>query len=166
MERTSTGAVVVGEVSGLHGLEGWIKVHSYTQPQDNITQYAPWKVAGRPLLVEASKRYGKALVAKLEGIDHRDAAEPLVGHAIEVDRASFVPPEPGHYYWADLIGLRVLNAERKDLGSVKSLLETGAHDVLVVEGDRERLIPFVTGTVVTAVDIAGGALHVDWDDEF
>lgn len=166
MERSGTAAVVVGEISGLHGLEGWIKVLSYTQPRDNITRYSPWRVSGRPLLVEESKRQGKALVAKLEGIDHRDAAESLVGHAIEVDRASFAAPEPGHYYWADLIGLKVINTEGMELGRVTSLIETGAHDVLVVAGERERLIPFALDAVIRSVDIEAGTLLVDWHEEF
>lgn len=166
MERTGNAAVVVGEISGLHGLEGWVKVLSYTQPRDNISRYSPWRVGGRPLLVEQSKRQGKAIVVKLEGIDHRDAAEPLVGHAIEVDRASFEPLQPGHYYWTDLIGLKVINTEGKELGRVASLLETGAHDVLVVAGERERLIPFALDAVVKSVDLESGTVCVDWDDEY
>ncbi len=75
-------------------------------------------------------------------------------------------PEPGEYYWFDLVGLRVVTVDDVDLGRVTAMMETGANDVLVVQGDRERLIPMVADEFVTAVDLEAGTIRVEWDPEF
>jgi 16S rRNA processing protein RimM len=78
-----------------------------------------------------------------------------------------LPPAPeGEYYWTDLIGLTVINREGVTLGQVDHLLETGANDVLVVKGERERLIPFLLELVVLEVDLAQRMLRVDWEEDF
>jgi 16S rRNA processing protein RimM len=156
--------LVLGYISGLHGVQGWVKVFSYTDPRDNILNYSPWELAGRSLKVEHGRIQGKGLVAKLSGIDDRDAAAVLLGAEIKVARERLPPLPEGEYYWADLCGLRVFDQAGRCLGVVDHLLETGANDVLVVKGEREILIPLVFGPVVKEVDLAGGSLRVDWED--
>jgi 16S rRNA processing protein RimM len=105
-------------------------------------------------------------VAQLEGIDDREAAGELVRHEIAVPRSELPPAEPGEFYWVDLIGLEVETLEGVVLGRVVDLVETGANDVLVVQGDRERLLPFVQGQCVRSIDLDSGRMTVDWDPDF
>ena len=81
-------------------------------------------------------------------------------------RDALPPPKPGEYYWVDLEGLRVETVEGMELGRIDHLFATGANDVLVVRGERERMIPFVQPEVVTGVDFDAGVVVVDWDPEF
>lgn len=162
--------VVLGGIAGAYGIKGWVKLRSYTQPQDNILDYAPWWVGSgdrrremRPLEARA---HGKGLVVRLEGVDDRDAAQALNGEPVSVPRDALPALSDGEYYWADLIGLEVLDLDGRSFGRVSQLMETGANDVLVVRGDRERLIPFLVDQVVKDVDLEAGELVVDWDADF
>ena len=113
--------------------------------------------------LEAVKLHGDGVVAKLAGIDDRDASEALGNCYVGAPREALPVTAPDEYYWSDLIGLALVNMQDQPLGRVKSLIETGAHQVLVVaDGERERLLPFV-GHVVRAVDVAEGVIRVDWD---
>lgn len=173
--------VVLGRISGLFGVRGWLKVHSYTRPIDNLLDYDCWLVVDRsaegrqeqwrPFRVVAARPHGKTLVVQLanaEGgvIADRDAAAALLDADIAVARADMPPLPPGEYYWHDLVGLEVVNREALSFGHVTRMLETGANDVLVVEGDGERLIPFVMGVIVDSVDLEAGRIMVDWDADF
>ncbi len=143
---------------------------SYTEPRDNMLTYASWLVGSdgqlRKFEVENSRWNGKVMVAKLAGIQDRDESAELIGRGIFVDRVDFPELEHDEFYWADLIGLEVLTEDGVCLGRIEQLMETGANDVLVVRGDRERLIPFVLREVVKQVDLAQGRLIVDWMPDF
>ena len=162
--------LTVGKIVGLHGVGGWIKLESYTQPRMAIFAYRPWRLvlAGTELEVASAQGHeqGKGMVAKLPDCDDRDAVAKLVGATIRVPRSALPRPKRGEYYWTDLEGLTVLTVEGIDLGKVSHLFATGANDVLVVRGERERLIPFVTGQFVKKVDLEAGRITVDWDPEF
>lgn len=143
---------------------------SYTEPRDNMLTYASWLVGSdgqlRKFEVENSRWNGKVMVAKLAGIQDRDESAELIGRGIFVDRVDLPELEHDEFYWADLIGLEVLTEDGVCLGRIEQLMETGANDVLVVRGDRERLIPFVLREVVKQVDLAQGRLIVDWMPDF
>ncbi len=145
-------------------------MYSYTQPRENIVQYQPWhlKQGGdwQPRQVAEGKRHGKGVVARLEDCVDRDQALHLMGNEIGIRRDQLPDTAPGEYYWGDLQGLEVVTEHGESLGTVDHLLETGANDVLVVKGDRERLIPFVLQQVVTRVDLDAGTIQVDWDKDF
>jgi 16S rRNA processing protein RimM len=162
--------LLLGQVVGVHGLQGWLKLRSHTDPIDAILNYQPWQLRHRggeqQIARVRSKMQTKGLVIQLPGIDTREAAEALVGAEIWVDRSLLPPAAPGEYYWVDLEGLAVATVDGRDLGRVHHVMATGANDVLVVHGDRERLIPFVQPDVVTAVDLDAGRITVDWDPEF
>lgn len=156
-------------------MRGWVKVYSYTDPPENLLKYSRWQV-GRDgdwlsmRLVEG-RVHGKGLVALLapgedEPIEDRDAAAELMGRDIAVTRDQLPPLAEGRYYWADLIGLRVINRDGVELGTVERMMDTGAHGVLVVAGDRERLIPLVIGEIVDEVDLDAGRIVVDWAADF
>ncbi|HST28543.1 MAG TPA: ribosome maturation factor RimM [Rudaea sp.] len=162
--------LTVGKIVGIHGVDGWVKLESWTEPRLRIFSYRPWRLtlAGAEFEVASAQGHeqGKGMVAKLPGCDDRDAAAKLVGAAIQVPRSALPKPKRGEYYWTDLEGLAVATVEGVDLGKVSHLFATGANDVLVVQGERERLIPFVTGQFVKEVDLKAGRITVDWDPEF
>ncbi|MGR9106092.1 MAG: ribosome maturation factor RimM [Gammaproteobacteria bacterium] len=160
-----------GYVSGVYGTKGWIKIFSYTEPRENILGFPVWLLgngADQPLRVSVEKGgwRGKSLVAKLAGVDTRDQAASLIGRVIFVNRAEFAELPADRYYWVDLVGLKVFTEDGRALGIIEGLLETGAHDVLIVRGDRERLIPFVLEYIVKSVDIEEGRLIAAWDPDF
>ena len=107
-----------------------------------------------------------SVAAWLEGCEDRDRAQALAGATVAVRRAELPDPGEGEHYWADLIGLTVVSAAGQELGRVAGLMATGANDVLVVQGERERLIPFLPGSVVQEVDLAARRVRVDWDPDF
>ena len=159
--------MVLGRIDGLFGVKGWVKVYSYTEPREAVLDYKDW-LLGREgrwqrVVLAEGKRHGKAVIARLEGIEDRDAAAELTGSDIGVDRDALPAPGDGHYYWADLEGLTVVRKDGTELGKVAYLMATGANDVLVVDGAAERLIPFVPETVILDVDLAAGVIRVDWE---
>jgi 16S rRNA processing protein RimM len=162
--------LLLGELVGVHGLQGWLKLRSHTDPVDAILGYRPWLLRHRGserLLEQVRGRVqGKGLAVQLPGVDSREAAEALVGAEIWVDRDALPPAAPGEYYWTDLEGLDVVTVDGVPLGRIHHMLATGANDVMVVHGDRERLVPFVQPDVVTRVDLADRRVTVDWDPEF
>ena len=160
--------VPLGHVSGVHGIKGWVKIHSLTQPREAILEYQPWLLgeSHEAVRVREGQKHGNRVIALLENIEDRDQAEALVNQAIAVYRDQFPDLPGGEYYWTDLIGLTVRLEDGTELGTIRNLLETGAHDVLVIDGDRERLVPFVPGEYVKRVDLDEGIVVVDWDPEF
>ncbi|HEY4531335.1 MAG TPA: ribosome maturation factor RimM [Luteimonas sp.] len=163
--------ILLGRVHGAFGVRGELKLESFTDPARSIFRYQPWILRdgqGRERELEGvrGREGGKGLVATFPGIEDREAAEALRGTEVWVPRAALPPPAPGEYYWVDLEGLRVVNAEGVDFGTVSHLFSTGANDVLVARGDRERMIPFVTPDYVVSVDFDAGLVTVDWDPEF
>lgn len=162
--------VVLGRISGVFGVKGWVKVFSHTDPRNNILRYKKWLLkegsAWREVKLSQGQVHGKGVIAKLEGVDDRDQAASLMDTEIAIQRDVLPNLQAGEYYWADLIGLDVQNLQTVDLGTVDHLFETGANDVLVVKGERERLIPYVPEQVIVEIDLAGNRLVVDWDEEF
>lgn len=146
-------------------------MYSHTRPRENIVRYRPWYLRRPGSDWEArgvleGRIQGKGVVARLEGCEDRDQARQLIGCEIGIRREQLPAPAQGEYYWADLVGLEVKDTAGVSLGRVVHLFDTGANDVMVVQGERERLIPFVTGRVVLEVDIATGCIRVDWDRDF
>lgn len=159
----------MGRVAAPFGIKGWVKVQPFSDDPGTLMDFASWRIGRgaehRQYSVETVQDHGKAMVAKLEGIDDRDKAYALRGMEISVARSSLPPPADDEYYWSDLIGLTAINREGIELGKVESLMETGAHDLLVIRGKREYLIPFV-GQFVGKVDVAGGQIEVDWGEDY
>jgi 16S rRNA processing protein RimM len=162
--------VVVGRIAGLYGVKGWVKVTSYTKPRKNILDYRPWCLERAGVIEQvdptAGREQGKGLIAQIAGIEDRDAAAGIIGADILVSRELFAQTGDDEYYWRDLVGLRVMTIDGVNLGVVDSLLETGANDVLVVMGERRRLIPVVLDDVIKRIDLAAATITVDWSPEF
>jgi len=151
-------------------LRGWVKVYAETRERTDILEFDRWYLC-RPdgwqaVKVIEGRAQAKGVIAQLEGIVHCDQARALIGTEIAVRKADLPPAEPGTYYWDDLVGLKVVNLEGIEFGTVSHLFETGgANDVVVVQGERERLIPYIKD-VVKNVDLQARVLRVDWDAEF
>ncbi|MGH8751233.1 MAG: ribosome maturation factor RimM [Burkholderiales bacterium] len=164
-KKTPEEMVAMGRVAAPYGVQGWIKIEPYTETPDSLTRYAAWWVCDedewREIAVAEAKPQGKIIVAKLAGVEDRTAAQGLKGALIAVKRSDLPPAGNGEYYWADLINLQVVNLAGEELGTVTSLLATGANDVMQVMGERERLIPFIS-QVVREVDLQHGVIRVDW----
>ncbi len=163
----TTQPVVLGRITGLFGVRGWVKVYSYTEPREAVLEYDRWLLSDkddwREATVAEGQRHGKTVIARIEGCVDRDQAAALIGTNIAVPRGALPETGKGQFYWSDLEGLRVVHRDGAELGRVVCLLETGANDVMVVEGERERLIPFVMDKVVLGVDLDKGEIEVDWE---
>jgi 16S rRNA processing protein RimM len=159
----------MGRIAAPFGIKGWIKVQPYSEDPGTLMDFASWRVGrGDQQLhygVEEIQDHSNALIAKLEGINDRDQAFALRGLEVSVPRSALPPPEENEFFWADLIGLLAINHQGIELGRVESLMETGAHDVLVVKGKREHLIPFIEA-FVGKVDMAAGRIEVDWGEDY
>lgn len=161
--------VVIGSVVGIHGIRGWVKIHAYTRDRSGIADYGAWQLgqndAWREFKVEDVRAQGAGLAAKLAGVETREAAAALMGLDIAVPVTELPALPPGEYYWAQLQGLEVESVAGVAFGRVSHLFDTGANDVMVVKGERERLIPFIRDVII-AVDLAARCIRVDWDADF
>ena len=159
----------MGRITGAFGIRGWVKIQPFTETPESLTAYGEWWVEGdggwHARKVEEVKVQAQSVVARFAGCTDRDQAALFRGREIAVPREAFPEAQGNEFYWADLIGLRVVNKAGEDLGTVSRLVETGANDVLVVEGDRERLIPFIED-VVLEVDLAARTIRVDWGADY
>jgi len=162
--------IVVGKIAGVFGVQGWCKIFSHTSPRKNILQYSPWYLKRngewQSVKILNGRPQGKGIVAQFEGVDDRTAAEALRETEIAIKPEQLPALANDEYYWSDLIGLDVVTVNGVDFGKVTDMMETGANDVLIAKGDKERLIPFLQGDVVTEVDLQAGRITVDWDPEF
>ena len=160
----------VGKISGVFGIKGWVKVFSFTECRENILSYSPWLLKKesetRLVAVIDGKLQGKAVVAQLDGVNDRDQAASFMGWDIYITPEQLPKVAKDEYYWSDLIGLKVETDLGVQLGVVESLLETGANDVVIVKGERERVIPFLQGQTIMAIDLEAGRMVVDWDPDF
>lgn len=160
----------VGHISGVFGVKGWLKIFANTDKKENILSYKPWYIergnVRKAVKVKIGKPHGKTIIALLDGIDDRNEAERWVGSDIYITVDQLPNLREDEFYWSDLIGLNVVSTTGETFGVIDEMLETGANDVIVVKGDRERLIPFVLDQVVKSVDLDKQQMTVDWDADF
>ena len=171
--------VIMGRIVAPYGIFGWVKILPDTEVIDGLFDYESWWIGKdntwQEVEIETAKVHNDVLVAKLVGVDDRDAALRCKGKQVAVPRDQLPEADEDEYYWSDLIGLSVKNKQGIDFGTVIDVFETGANDVLAVKSNSvniddvlksiERLIPFI-GDVVLEVDIAAKTMLVDWDADF
>lgn len=167
--------VELGKIVGVWGVKGWVKLHSYTRNRVDINQYKTWYLQAprsnsEPSSIEVveCREQGQGIVAQLAGIVDRDQALALSSHKIFVKKSDLPKLPEGEFYWQELFGLAVSN-DTTLIGTIDSILETGANDVLVCKnkdkGEPDVLIPY-TNEVVLEVDVAQGVMKVDWDASY
>jgi 16S rRNA processing protein RimM len=156
----------MGRVLGPFGIQGWIKLKTFTEDPDGLARHPNWwlrtKSGWRSAVLQDFKVRPAAVSARLEGVDDRNAAEALRGFDVAVTRDDLGDAAEGEIYWVDLVGLEVVDLQGGKLGRVEELLRTGGSDVLVVRGERERLIPFIAD-YVKSVDREAGRITVEWE---
>lgn len=172
----STQETVVGRITSVFGVKGWVKVYSYTDPIEGILEYRNWHVSqgGKQVGLEVAegRRHGPGIVVRLKGVDDRELARAYCGLDIRVPTESLPELPEGEYYWHQLEGLTVTTPQGDIVGVVNHLMETGSNDVVVVRptpqsiDNRERLIPYLPDKVIQKIDLAAGTIVADWDLEF
>jgi len=159
----------MGRIVAPYGVRGWLRVQPQTQAVDGLLSHRDWWIdqdgAWRKHRLMEGRVHGTGLVVRIEGYGDRDEAARISGSRVAVPRSALPPAVEGEYYWFDLVGMTVVNLQGEVLGQVAEIFATGANDVLVVRGERERLIPFV-GPVVERVDLEHARLHVDWHSDY
>ena len=166
--------VVLGRLFTPYGIKGWLHLRPFGDDPASWRHMTQWWLASEDsnkaqwsaAKLTSLRQHGGGWVAKLEGVDSREAAEALTGWYFAAPRGELPATANDEYYWADLIGLQVINLQGEGLGVIESLVETGANDVLkLLDGETERLLPFVT-QVVLAVDVVSGRMTVDWQADW
>ncbi len=159
----------MGQVGVPFGVRGWVRVHASTEYPDSLLDYDVWWLGKegdwKPYKVVDAEVHAKSLVVQFEGFVDRDQVARLRNLTVAVPREELPQTDADEYYWTDLIGLQVVNLQGVQLGEVKDLLETGANDVLVLKGERQRMIPFV-GAIVQKVDYDNRTITVDWGEDY
>ena len=165
---SSSEIVILGRLLDPYGIRGWIRLHPFGDDPLTWARMPAWWVGEeqgpwREVAVKGMKAHGDGVVVLLEGVADRDSAEALKGQFIGAPREALPVTAEDEFYWADLIGLSVVNGAGESLGQVVGLIETGANDVLRVQlpGEPERLLPFVDAVVKT-VDRANRQIVVEW----
>ena len=170
--------ILLGEISGVSGLKGWVKVFSHTSPRLQITEYKQWFLQKKgedqwqTVKLKGGKVQGKNIIALVEGVQYRDQAEALVGSTIAVSSDQLEKLSEGEYYWKDLIGLNVENTEGVQLGKIDWIFNTGSNDVITVKGkdaegeNTEHLVPYIIDDYVVSVSLEDSLMVVNWDPDF
>lgn len=161
----------MGRVAAAFGIRGWVKIQPFSEFVDSLLDYKTWYVGHengpwRKVDVVQAETHDKTLAVQFPDCPDRNAAEKLKGLLIAVPRSSLPEQVEGEYYWADLIGMSVVNQAGETLGTVVELLDTGANDVLIVRGNGpDVLIPFLD-SVIGPVDLAAKTIQVNWSADF
>lgn len=169
-ELPDDGMVVVGRVAGAHGIDGLLRIVSFTRPAENLLSYSPWSLLQDGTWREVAlcpgspRRHDSGFLCRLDGVADREAAAALRGVLIGVPESALPESGPDEYYWRDLIGLKVITVAGDPLGRIENLMATGANDALVVsDGTSEKLIPFIA-SVIKDVQLDSSVIVVDWED--
>jgi len=191
-DESAAALATLGRIGAPHGIKGWVKLISFTDPVENILDYREFilgesnlpggrgQTARQDTLkggyecieIDECRSQGKDIIAHISGCDDRDQARQFTGRTLQVERAALPDLSGTGYYWFQLEGLQVVNLQQERLGSVHHLMETGANDVLVVRpvvdsiDDQERLIPWLEDQVIKAVDLDNRTIEVDWEKDY
>lgn len=170
------GMVVLGQFGKTHGIKGWLRLNSFTEPATNILDYPELrtKIAGlwKVLEIDQCREQPNGLLVHVEGFDNPETVRDLIGLELSVPIEMLPALQDDEFYWHQLLGAQVINQQQQCFGEVTKVLETGANDVLVITpseaslDDRERLIPYLKDSVIKKVDVAGKTISVDWEADY
>ena len=168
--------ILLGEISGVSGLKGWVKVFSHTNPRIQITEYSQWYLKRKsedwsPVKLLDGRAQGKNIVVLLDGVSSRNQAEAMIGTKIAIRSDQLQKLEKDEFCWKDLIGISVETTKGFQLGKLDWIFNSGSNDVLIVKDKdageiQERMIPFLLDDVVISIDLDKALMVVDWDPEF
>ena len=161
--------LLVGKINGFFGVQGWVKIFSYTKPRKNILEYQPWYFLDnetyKVIEITSGREQSKTIVAQVKGINNRDEALQLIGKDLYINKDRLPEIDNDAHYWHELTGFRVINKNEVDLGIVDYLVDTGSNHVLVTKGETEHWIPYIEPFLIS-VDKDKKVIGVDWDENF
>ncbi len=161
--------LLVGKINGFFGLQGWVKLMSYTEPRKNILSYHPWYFLEdgqyEKVVVTNGREQSKTIVAHIKDVDSRDQSQKFIGKDIYIDKEQLPKLNTGEYYWFEMIGFEVINQSNEKLGVVDYFVETGSNNVLVTKGKKEHWIPYVEPFLIST-NSETKQITVDWDEDF
>ena len=162
--------VTMGRFCRPHGIKGFIRVLSFTDPRENILNYPRWFIQVnntwelvKRLDVQVTHHH---VLVRIENYATRESVSNLTNLDIAVLADDRPKLDPGEYYWDDLVGMQVVDAHGAVMGIVHEMMATGSNDVMVVEGVQRQLIPYLPGDVVLDVDPVARTISVAWDVDF
>lgn len=162
--------IIIGTIGAPYGIKGWVKINSYTDPIENILDYLPWELhlgnQQKTVNLTQSKFHSKSLIGHIEGCNTPEEARLLTGAKIITLRNQLPKLNENEYYWSDLEGLAVSTVNGALLGKVDHVFATGSNDVIVVEGTKRYLIPFLLEQIIKNIDLENKIMIVDWDPDF
>ena len=166
MRKAPTESIVIGKFGRTRGLDGWIRVQSYTDPPEKITQYQPWSIGpDQKLLCQDSHHTHDKVFVLIEGVNSIELASTLVGQEISIPRSALPSLPEGEHYWFELTGLTVINTQNKTLGICDYVTPGSQFPLIVVtRPDQPDLLVPHEPEVVKKIDIAAQTILVDWDD--
>ncbi len=161
--------VIIGKCGRPYGVRGWVHIQSFTADPSNILNYQNWIMilptgTKQPVELDGLRAHGNHFVAKIKGIESPEATKRFTLAEIAVSQDDLPELEEGEHYWEELIGLKAILPNGKELGTVDSIFETGANDVIVVKmaDDKELLVPYLDD-VVLDIKVNEGTITLDWD---
>lgn len=167
---SNTNWLVIGRFGRPHGIKGFVTVHSFTDPKDNIVRYSSWHVylnrQWQPIKLVTMEARNNGIIVQVEGYPERESVTLLTNADIAVPKEQLEELKPGEYYWFQLVGMNVVNEQQETLGKVVEIMPTGSNDVLVVQGEKKHLIPYLPGQFVLNIDTSKQVISVDWDIDF
>lgn len=162
--------IIVGQLGKTYGVAGWLKLNSFTSPFDNILDYDPWyyQKDGKWVVLPVIDKQlqGNYIVVHLENINSPEAARLKTGTDIAIQRSQLPKLSKDEYFWCDLVGLNVITTTSLALGVVDRLFDSGANDILVIQGEKEHLIPYIKNHFIVQVNLPERLITVDWDPDF
>jgi len=162
--------IVIARFGRPHGIKGFVTVHSFTEPRDNVLKYTNWHAfinnKWQPIKLLRAEVQTKSIIAQIEGYPERESVAHLTNIEIAVQQEQLETLKPGEYYWHQLIGMNVINQKGESFGTVTEIIPTGANDVLVVEGTKRHLIPYLLDQFILDIDTNQQLITVDWDMDF
>jgi 16S rRNA processing protein RimM len=161
--------LLIGQINGLFGVQGWVKLFSYSNPRKNILSYQPWHIQidgeWHTLEIVKGRVQGKTIVAQLKGVNDREVARGYIGTEIYIEKSQLPKLSKGEYYWDELAGLEVRNKEGVILGKISYMVDTGSNNVMVINGDKEHWVPYIEPFLIS-IDMDSRQVLVDWDENF
>ncbi len=156
--------IVVGVIAGSFGVKGEVRLKSFCAMPEDIANYSPlYTEAGVEYSVKINRSIKNGFAARLSGIRFKDEADALRGVKLYADRALLPALPDDEYYYADLIGLEVLDTGGTALGKIADIQDHGAGDILDIRGHALKsalLLPF-TREVVPTIDLSAGRVIVN-----
>jgi len=160
--------ICVGAIAGAHGVKGLVKIKSFTEEPDGVAAYGPLsdEAGEREFTLALTGRAKGLIIARIDGVEDRNAAEALRGTRLYVERAALPPTAEEAYYHTDLIGLEAVGMDGAPVGEVKALYNYGAGDLIEIQRrDKDLLLLPFTKAAVPEVDLEGGRLVVREPEE-